>query len=143
MDFLPRMERVVEMGLPAEDLKVIEGKTYNNASAFRAAVLEQTLLSKSQETKVLYYAEIFHTKITPNKLTKSDREWLGEERVKILDSLSGKSFAYKWQLSDALSRDSDQWKLLEQITVNKVYNKQINSRLDFVYRTFSVIERPR
>tara|TARA_B100000959_G_scaffold3529_2_gene3853 strand:+ start:1915 stop:3408 length:1494 start_codon:yes stop_codon:yes gene_type:complete len=137
------MERVVEMGLPAEDLKVIEGKTYNNASAFRAAVLEQTLLSKSQETKVLYYAEIFHTKITPNKLTKSDREWLGEERVKILDSLSGKSFAYKWQLSDALSRDSDQWKLLEQTTVNKVYNKQINSRLDFVYRTFSVIERPR
>jgi len=136
------MDRLVNMGLPAEDLKDLEGKSFANASAFRAAVLERTLLSKSQETNVLRSAEIFYTRITPGKLNNIDRQWLGEERAKILDGLSGKSFMYKWQLSDEISRQSDQWKLHDQTTINKVYNKQINSRLDYVYRTFADVDRP-
>jgi len=137
------MEHLVEKGFPVEDLKEIQGKTFKNASVFRAAILERTSLSESQEAMVLRFGEIFYTRITPTKLAKIDREWLGERRSVVLEGLTGRSFMYKWQLAELLARKNTQWKLLEQTTVNKVYNKQIKSRLDYLYRTFSDVEQPR
>ena len=100
-------------------------------------------MSESQEAMVLRFGEIFYTRITPNKLANIDREWLGERRSVVLKGLTGRSFMYKWQLAELLARKNTHWKLLEQTTVNKVYNKKIKSRLDYLYRTFSDVEQPR
>ncbi len=132
------MDKAVKLGLPAEDLKDLESQTFKSASKFRAAVRKQTFLSKPQESKVLYYAEISRTSITPEVLGTIDRDWLGEERSKALDSLSGRTFTYKWQLSESLSAKSDLWKSLKETTANKTYNKQIKSKLDYLHRTFAI-----
>jgi len=131
------MERIIELGLPAEDLKDIENRIFKSATRFRAAVRERTMLSKSQETRILRYAEISHTAIAPLVLDKLDREWLGEERARALDSLVGRSYTYKWQLSESLSRRNEQWKPRAETTVNKIYNKELTSKLEYVLRTFS------
>jgi len=134
------MDRIVTLGLPAEDLKDIEGRTFRSASNFRDAVRERTYLTGFQESEVLYYAEISRTSIRPEILGEIDREWLGEERAEVLGSLVGQSFVYKWQLAERLSDKSDQWKLLKETTVNKTYNKQIKSKLDYIFRTFAIAE---
>lgn len=134
------MDRIVTLGLPVEDLKDIEGRTFRSASDFRDAVRERTYLTGFQESEVLYYAEISRTSISPEILGEMDREWLGEERAKVLGSLVGQSFVYKWQLAERLSDKSDQWKLLKEMTVNKSYNKQIKSKLDYIFRTFAIAE---
>jgi PiT family inorganic phosphate transporter len=134
------MDRIVTLGLPVEDLKDIEGRTFRSASNFRDAVRERTYLTGFQESEVLYYAEISRTSIRPEILGEIDREWLGEERTEVLGSLVGQSFVYKWQLAERLSDKSDQWKLLKEMTVNKTYNKQIKSKLDYIFRTFAIAE---
>jgi len=134
------MDRIVTLGLPVEDLKDIEGRTFRSASGFRDAVRERTYLTGFQESEVLYYAEISRTSISPEILGEMDREWLGEERAEVLGSLVGQSFVYKWQLAESLSDKSDQWKLLKEMTVNKTYNKQIKSKLDYIFRTFAIAE---
>lgn len=132
------MDRAVKAGLPTEDMKDIEGKIYKTASKFRAAVRKKTHLSESQESKVLFFAEISRTDFSPEKIGTIDRKWLGPERARVLDSLIGRTFTYKWQLAERLVAMSDQWKLREETTVNKTYNKQIKSKLDYVYRTFAI-----
>jgi hypothetical protein len=52
--------------------------------------------------------------------------------------LSGRTFSHKWRVAEALARQTPEWQLLEDTIINKVYNKRIRRKLDFVYRTFTV-----
>lgn len=133
------LEKAVVLGLPAEDLRDIEDREFKSAVAFRSKLRELTELPDFQEKQVLKYSEIARIKIDPGKLTAKDRKWLGPERVKAVERLSGKSFVYKWQVAEALARESSQWSLLEETTVNKVYNKRMTERLSLIYRTFAEV----
>ncbi len=132
------MERITDLGLPVEDLKDIQDKIYKSATRFRSAVRKSTFLSKFQESRILHYAEISPTEISPALLNTLDWEWLGSERTESLDSLVGKSYYYKWQLTETLARLNDEWKLLADTTINKAHNKEIKARLNYVLRTFSL-----
>ena len=131
------LEKAVVLGLPAEDLRDIENRVYRSAVEFRSVLRELTEMPVSQVSKVMKYSEIAEIKIDPTKLTEKNRVWLGQERLKAVERLSGKTFFYKWQVAEALVRESDQWSLLRETTVNKIYNKRIKTRLSFIYTTFA------
>ena len=131
------LEKAVVLGLPAEDLRDIENRVYRSAVEFRSVLRELTEMPVSQVSKVMKYSEIAEIKIDPTKLTEKDRVWLGQERLKAVERLSGKTFFYKWQVAEALVQESDQWSLLKETTVNKIYNKRIKTRLSFIYTTFA------
>ena len=131
------LDKAVVLGLPAEDLRDIKDREYKSAAEFRNALRDITLLSRYQVSRILKYSEIAAIKINVNKLTEKDREWLGEEHVKAVERLSGRSFHYKWQAAEALARESSDWSLLKETTSNKIYNKRVNEKLSFIYRTFA------
>jgi hypothetical protein len=41
-------------------------------------------------------------------------------------------------LAEALAGQSEQWRLRPATLVNKTYNKELQRKLDWVYRTFGV-----
>jgi hypothetical protein len=49
-------------------------------------------------------------------------------------SLSGKRYQHTWQLSEALSDFSPEWKQRPNITLNKTYNKRLRGELAYLIR---------
>ena len=62
---------------------------------------------------------------------------MSKGQIAALRKLVGTQYHYKWALSDALEQLSDEWKKLPNTIENKRHNKEINAKLDFVYRHFS------
>ena len=134
----PAMDRLVEFGIPGEDLKELKNKVFPSSVKFRSALRGRTYLTSYQESKVLFHAEIAKVRFDRDKLDALAPEWLSRGQIAALMKLSGRSFSHKWSVADALGRQTPEWKLLEDTIINKVYNKRIRRKLDFVYRTFAV-----
>jgi hypothetical protein len=45
---------------------------------------------------------------------------------------------HRWSLAEALADQGPDWREAENIQKNKLYNKELNLRLDAVYRIFRV-----
>jgi len=130
--------KMVSLGIPGAVLDQVSGREYDSAVEFRDALLKHMKLTTKQEARALYYAEISEVKIDPENLKSDVLDWLGKIEIEALQKLSGKTFKYKWQVAEALSKESAVWKLKPATKVNKVYNKNINKKLSFIYRTFAV-----
>ena len=81
-------------------------------------------------------AEIFPTFIDPAKLVTLSHQNLTPTQLAALEALAGESFDHKWQLEDALSEKTDMWRMRQGARLDKAYNKILEERLDYIFRTF-------
>jgi PiT family inorganic phosphate transporter len=132
------MDRLVETGISAQDFADLEGKEFRSSVSFRDALSERSDLTGFQVSKALYYAELARVTFDPLKVDALEADWLSEGQVAAIRRLSGRTFRHKWAVAEALARESDEWRLLEETKVNKIYNKEIRRKLEFVYRAFGV-----
>ena len=131
------LDHMVENTLPAEDLIELKDKDFTSAISFLHAIGERTYLTGYQEEKILEFSEIANIDIDPDILANLEPDWLTEEQIGALQTLSGQHFDFKWDLADALGQLTDEWKKLPEKIENKSYNKDLKAKLNFVYRTFS------
>jgi hypothetical protein len=75
--------------------------------------------------------------IEPEKIDTLDADWLTPLQITALRELSGRTFRYKWRLGGALARRSDEWELKPDSKLYKLYNSEIEKKLDYIYRTFA------
>ena len=54
--------------------------------------------------------------------------------------MTGKEFQHRWQLYDALSSLTPDWRKLENIKVNKPFNKNLSQQLGYIYGYFELSE---
>ena len=54
--------------------------------------------------------------------------------------MKGKTFQHRWQLYDALSSLTPDWKKLENNKVNKPFNKNLSQQLGYIYSYFELSE---
>ena len=83
------------------------------------------------------YAKLEHSYIDAAKIPNLDREWLSPVQISAIGNLAGRAFAHRWQLAGALAAQSPQWSRKDDTTVNKLYNQELDWKLDYVQRIFS------
>jgi len=132
------MDHLVERSLPVEDLAEMRDEDYRSAREFLAAIGERTYLTGYQQEEILEIAEIADLAITAELVGTLEADWLTQNQITALWRLSGQHFDTKWALAEALEAISEEWRALPRDLKNKTYNKQLEAKLDFVYRTFTV-----
>ena len=125
-------------GIPLNSIKHLVGQEFRSSVKFRGAFQKDVRLTRSQESRLLSYAEVRPMFFDPAKLETIKTGWLSEGQVAAVRALSGRKFSYKWAVAKALARESGEWKPLEAITLNKIKNKLLRQKLDYVYRMFRV-----
>jgi len=133
-------EKISQKGLPVEKLMPLTGETFKNGTLFLRAVERQVGLNQIQEKQLLWFAEIGVFRVEANLIQQFSDNWLSKEQLDALRRLTGKTFNFKWQLAQALADEHDAWKLLPESKINKLHNKEINNRLNAVFRAFSVAQ---
>ncbi|MBL6945024.1 MAG: inorganic phosphate transporter [Rhodospirillales bacterium] len=132
------MDRLVTRGISVEDLGELRGTDFPASTLLLEAIEEQTPLRGDQQSFVLASAEVFQTAFEPARLAAMKKDNLSVDQLRAINALSGQSFRHKWQVAERLAQSSPDWQLLEETTVNKIHNKQINRQMSQVFRTFGV-----
>jgi len=121
----------------ASALKTLEGREFRSARAFVQAVDDTDFGDEVSDRALLAYARLNHIFIDPRKFSSLDRDWLSDGQMAAIHTFTGREFAHGWQLASALAMDSPEWKKKDNKTINKLYNKELDKQLDYVYRSFA------
>lgn len=117
------------------------GLTTTNPAALKESLAKATDLDGKQITRILDLAHVGHWEIRAGTIAREvDKHWLTEDQMAALRSLQGRSFEHAWQFQQALAEASAQWQLRPKTTANKIWNKELNSKLSYLYRVFRVDE---
>lgn len=133
----PVLEKLAQLDIATERLDDLQGKEFDSSVKFLEALEQKASLTAVQEQRALYYAEVEDFVIEPEKIDTLDADWLTPLQITALRELSGRTFRYKWRLAGALARRSDEWELKPDSKLNKLYNSEIEKKLDYIYRTFA------
>ncbi|MSO92797.1 MAG: inorganic phosphate transporter [Rhodospirillales bacterium] len=128
--------RLNASGLATEGLSDLTGQTISRGDRFLRAVRQRIPLTDAQEQQLLHYAESGRYEITGAILGKLNEGWIAREQMTALRSLSGMAFAHRWQIAEALAARTEEWRPLPPLPANKLRNRDLAEKLEFVYRTF-------
>ncbi len=130
--------RMSEQGIPKAAYADLVGESYESSSAVLNAVTKHTPLTGQQIRSVIDDTKIQNIEITGLKLSRYDFSRLSELRRKTLAQLSGQQYQYAWELADALSSLSPQWRQRPETVSNRIYNKRLDDDLAYLVRTFEI-----
>jgi len=134
----PVFDHLTERGLPVEDMTALQGRTFRSANTFLDAIGERTFLTGYQQQELLRFAEVANLYVAPELLDSPEFDWLGADAKATLYELAERRFATKWALAEALAGLSEDWQPRPATILNKSYNKDLQAKLDFLYRAFDV-----
>lgn len=133
----PVLEELARKGVDATALQGLSGREFRSARAFSRAVDETGYKGTMPGDTLLEYARLSHSYIDPERISSLDREWLNSAQISAVEDLAGQKFAHRWQLARALAAQSPQWSRKDDKTVHKLYNKELERKIEFVHRTFA------
>jgi PiT family inorganic phosphate transporter len=124
-------------GLPVAALEPLRGKRVASAVQFRYELRKVVQLEPRQERRVLDAARIvdFHLDAALETL---DRRYLEPDQIAALRRLAGRSFKHRWQLAEALARESVAWRFTAPGPKHEPDNERLWEQLEYVY---GVLER--
>ena len=135
-------QQLASLGFSAAALERLEGRTFDSSVQFLRAVRRNTSVAEADERRLLHFGELGRFEFTQGRIDKVNEGWLGAEQVAAIRRLAGRQFDYKWQVARALATESEAWKMRPAEPVNKLHNKEIEEKLEFVYRTFGEEQKP-
>jgi PiT family inorganic phosphate transporter len=136
----PVLKKLSEHKIPIKALQELRGKSFNSGVQFLDALHAKRVLTDDEDRAALYYAQTGKFVVESEKIDLLDESWFTAAQMEAIRNLSARTFGYRWTLAEALANKTSEWRLKDNSKVNKLYNKDINRKLDYVYRTFSVNE---
>ena len=138
----PVLAHLEKSGVEVAELKPIKDQEIVGGVHFRDAILGvQPVLPGELEAKILDAAELYPMSIQMyKKFAEIDTEFLSPPQIEALEALSGRTFKHKWQLYEALSNKSQEWRKLEKSKLNKPFNMHLDEQLSYVYELFHLVE---
>lgn len=133
----PVLAELAEQGVDTAALRGLDGREFRSARAFSRAVDETGYKGSMPTDSLLDYAKLSRSYIDPERLSSLDRDRLSSAQFIAVENLAGQSFVHRWQLARALAAQAPQWARKENKTVNKLYNKELERRIEYVRRTFA------
>jgi PiT family inorganic phosphate transporter len=130
------LERIEHAGVPTGELLDLAQRSFSSARAFRGELDVKTTLDAAAKSKVMVYAERADLFLNPGRFAAIDPQWLTREQIEALAQFAGQRFSHRWALAEALARLDEQWRPRPDTLVNKAYNKELQRKLDWVYRNF-------
>ncbi len=134
----PVLRHLEQVGVDTQPLQGLKGQRIARATAFRERVRQQVELPPAQELLVVRAAETVPMKIAAEVLASLDRHYLSGEQIRALEGLIGKQYQHRWQLEDSLAATSSAWKMKPATRTNKVYNKKLGEKLNYVEHIFLI-----
>lgn len=135
-------EELGRLGIEDNQIEQWQGETFTNAVGLKSLLKEETDLDSTQVDTVMEKALLGYWQIDGATIANElDKYWFSPEQLEAVRTLEGQSFDYAWQFHQALAKASPQWQLRPQATTNKIWNKELNSKLSFLYRVFKKDEK--
>ena len=130
----PVLEQLEKSGIAVAELEPVRDREIVGGTHFRDAILEiKPKLTGELEEKILDAAEIYRLRVDPGKIKEIEAGYLSDEQIRAVQALSGLTYDHTWQLYDALSGSSMEWKKREKNKLNKPFNKHLDEQLKYVY----------
>jgi PiT family inorganic phosphate transporter len=131
------VERMGEQGVPKAAYADLIGSYYDSSGGLRDALTKRMPLTGQQVRTAIDYAKIEPIEITESKLSRYDFSRLSGVQRMALQQLVGQRYRYAWELAEALSALSPQWRRRPAIAVNRSFNKHLDKDLAYLVRTFA------
>lgn len=131
------IEHLQKEGLEVRGLEQFKNQTFTNSMKLSSLLERSAGLTSSRIQEVLAAAKITHLSVDSVMIaTEIDREWFTAGQINALKQLSGKRFQHKWQLKEALQKLSADWRFRRENRLNRLYNKEIKKKLDYIFSVF-------
>ncbi len=130
----PAIAHLAADGIDSAAFKELRGQEIESAVAFRNALRSRKKYPADEEQRIIGAAEIFRTAVTLERLAALDRDYLGLERARAVESLADQSFTHTWQLRETLTARSDDWKPKPAGPLTKDDNKKLLEMYAYLYR---------
>ncbi len=134
-------ERMAAQEIEIDAAKAIGQRRYVKAVAL-ADALEAAAYEGETVNRIVDIAEIDIFVIDPVKLATLGEDYLTADQYTAINVLSGRVFHHRWELDDELIRDSGEWALLPDSTINKLHNREISEKRRAIYTLFRVVNAP-
>ena len=129
------------LGLADPGLAEFTDLTFSNAAALKEDLARATDLDGKQINRILDLAHVGRWEVRAGTIAREvDKHWLTSEQMGALRSLQGRTFEHAWQFQQALAEASPHWQVRPKTPANKIWNKELNSKLSYLYRVFRVDE---
>jgi PiT family inorganic phosphate transporter len=135
----PALNELGEQGVDTAALNPLKGREFRSARDFMRAVDETSYEGPVSRRKLRNYAELNRIYIVPEKISSLDRDWLYPGQISAIEHLVGRKYSHRWRLAQALAAQSPQWSRKDDKPVHKIYNKELDRKLEYVFRTFAGI----
>lgn len=133
----PVLAELAARGADTARLAPLEGREFRTEQAFSRAMEEAGFDGPPSERALHELAQLHHVYVDPDLFASLDRDWLSTSQISAIERLEGREFSHHWQFARALAANSSEWSKRDGKTVNKLYNRQLDQKLEYVYRTFA------
>ena len=123
-------------GIQSERISMLINRQFTSGAQFVDAIKNAGVFSAEETGTLLHYAEAGYYVIEKSIVDSLDESWIGAEEIAVFENLQGNIFHHKWQLANLLARHSASWRKKADTVTNKSYNKLLERKLNYVYRTF-------
>ncbi len=121
------MARVEQFGITTKSLHPLLGQKLSDAVTFKKE-LKMLLPQDDRSLKlVMEAAKVDNLKVSTEKLIKIKSTAMSGKQLEALKNLEGREFSHRWQLADALSEQSPEFKRKNDDTD---YNERLNALLN-------------
>jgi len=129
------MTRIQKQGISLKETENIIGKESPDAEHFYSALSKSKNFKPKERDFILKSAEIDNMDITNENLEtiSIDPHWITKKEKSDLEKLEGRKFKHKWQLDEALSEISPNWRPSE---TDKKYDEELKHKLSHIYEKF-------
>ncbi len=133
------MEKLHSMGIYDETLEKIRDQVFYNSREFKALLKSTTSLSNDEINHVIELSEIDSLYIDTSVVQRElSFRWFTRSQIEALKSLHGRLFVHRWQLMDALTSLTQDWKFKKKTRRNRLFNKELSLKYEKVFQTFRI-----
>ncbi len=134
----PVMERLEREGIAVGALKDLKDEVFESAPRLSERLKAEMGLDRTARDTVLRFAERKELVVDPKLLDDLDTDWYTPAQIAALRWIAGQRYDHKWMLGEALAAENAEWRFRSADLVNKIYNKELQKKLDTLYRRFEI-----
>jgi PiT family inorganic phosphate transporter len=132
----PVLERLEREGVAIGALGDLKGSIFESAWQISEKLETELGLDWKARDTVLQYSERKNLAVDPALLDGLDTNWYAPAQIAALRRIAGQRYNHKWTLGEALAGETAEWRFQPADPVNKNYNKELQKKLDTLYRIF-------
>ena len=134
----PVLERLEREGVATGALNGLKSEAFVSARRLNERLEAEAGLDRAARDTVLRFAERKLLIVDPGFLDGLDTTWYTPAQISALRWIAGQRYSHQWMLGEALAANTAEWRFRPAERVNKIYNKELQKKLDTLYRRFEI-----